>query len=427
MATGSFKLPITSGASEWTRPADWLPMPTVTAANDTFVGLYAVFPEGQNFAAFLFTTSAGQYQVDWGDGTIDLVNSNIQAQHEYDYATISNATLTSRGYKQAMITVTAVSGLLRTIDLQRRFVTSPVQNQAYATGFLDCILSMPNSTASQPVFIGGSTVIHRYVERFEFLSVGVCTNMSSLFQNLTRMQSVSMPANTSFVTNMTNMFSGCISLKSIPLFNTLSASSMSNMFNGCGVSTIPLLNTQNVVFMNNMFQSSRLVELPLLNTQNVIDMGDMFNGCFLLRSVPLFNTENVTNMRQTFVTCSNIQSVPLFNTIKVTNMNGMFQGCGALQNIPAFNTAAITPTAGSDFGPFSVGGSIDRIQVAFARTVNISNCQLSRTALVEVFNNLVSRTLTTSATITISGNWGASALTAGERAIATGKNWVIVG
>jgi hypothetical protein len=40
---------------------------------------------------------------------------------------------------------------------------------------------------------------------------------------------------------------------------------------------------------------------------------------------------------------------------------------------------------------------------------------------------LANRSATTSATITITNNWGASALTVGERLIATSKNWVIVG
>jgi hypothetical protein len=118
-------------SGEWRRPEDWLPMPLgITSADQIFVGLHAVFPEGQNYCAFRFTTSAGQYQVDWGDGTITLHNSNTNAEKDFDYATISDSTLTSRGYKQSIIVVTAVSGNLLSCNFQQRFVTSPVQNQA---------------------------------------------------------------------------------------------------------------------------------------------------------------------------------------------------------------------------------------------------------------------------------------------------------
>jgi surface protein len=361
MATGSFKLPLSSASSsDWTRPADWLAMPTgITSANETFVGLHAVIQNSDNYCAFRFTTSAGQYQVDWGDGTIDLVNSNVIAQHQYDYATYdpSNTTLSTRGYKQAFVTVTAVSGNLLTCNFQIRFVTSPVQNQNYSTGFLDCILSMPNASVGTSITFSGNTVGHRYLERIDVKTIGSCTNMSFMFMK-------------------------CFSLQSVPLFNTA----------------------------------------------NVTNMTQMFNNCNSLKTVPLFNTSNVTNMSHMFSQCSNLQFVPLFTTSSVTDMSRMFLSCASFNYIPALSTTSITTTSGTDFGIiFQSCNSLNRCEMVFARTVSLSSCQLSQTALVEVFNNLVDRTATTSATITISGNWGASALTAGERAIATSKNWVIVG
>jgi len=65
--------------------------------------------------------------------------------------------------------------------------------------------------------------------------------------------------------------------------------------------------------------------------------------------------------------------------------------------------------------------------MVFARTVGFINAGLGAPALVEIFTNLIDRSLTTSATITITNNWGAALLTAGERLIATNKNWVITG
>jgi surface protein len=363
-----------SSTSEWVRPIDWLPMPTnITSADDTFVGLHAVFPEGQNYVAFLFTTSTGQYRVDWGDGNVTLHNSNTLAQYEYNYASTSNSTLTSRGYKQAMITVTAVSGNLLTCNFQQRFVTTPAQNQVYATGFLDCILSMPNATS---ITFGGTTIRHSYVERFDVKTIGNVTSINSMFYS-------------------------CSSLQSVPLFNTQNVNNMGSMFNNC-------LSLQSV---------------PLFNTQNVNNMGSMFNGCYSLQSVPLFNTQNVNNMGYMFNNCTSLQSVPLFNTQNVNNMGSMFYGCSSLQFIPNFTTTSVT-----DFTGFATGcNSLDRCTMIFRTSVSLNNCQLSRTALVEIFTNLIDRISTTSATITITGNWGATALTTAERNIAINKNWVITG
>ena len=99
-------LPVVSDG-EWVRPSDWLAMPTVTSAEQKFVGLHAVFPEGNNFCAFLFR---GAYTVDWGDGVVEDFADNVKAEHEYDYSAISNATLTSRGYKQVIVTVSPAVG-----------------------------------------------------------------------------------------------------------------------------------------------------------------------------------------------------------------------------------------------------------------------------------------------------------------------------
>jgi hypothetical protein len=102
----------------------------------------------------------------------------------------------------------------------------------------------------------------------------------------------------------------------------------------------------------------------------------------------------------------------------------MFYNCYSLNFIPAFITTAIT----SDFTTFASGcNSLNRILMSFNRTVALQNCQLSKDALVEIFTNLTNRTATTSATIDITGNWGASALTSADRLIATNKNWVITG
>ena len=435
-----------ASAKEWVRPSDWLPMPTnITSADQIFVGLHAIFENAKNYCAFLFTTSAGQYQVDWGDGTVTLHNSNTIAQKNYDYSSISNSTICSRGYKQVIIKVTPVSGNLLTCNFQQKFVTTPAQNQIYASGFLDCILSMPNATS---ITFGGTTIRHSYVERFDVKTIGNVTNMSQMFQGCFSLHSVPL-FNTQNVTNMVNMFYSCFSLQSVPLFNTQNVTNMVNMFYSCfSLQSVPLFNTQNVTNMSQMFQGCfSLHSVPLFNTQNVTNMQQMFNNCYALQSVPLFNTQNVTNMQQMFNNCYSLQSVPLFNTQNVTSMQQMFYSCYALQSVPLFNTQNVTSMQQmfysctslnfipnfntalvTNFTSFANGcNSLDRCTTIFRNSVGLQNCQLSKDALVEIFTNLTDRTSKTSATIDITGNWGAAALTSADRLIATNKNYTITG
>lgn len=101
---------IAATASDWVRPADWLPIDHLISPGDQgIVGLFAVFPNTQdlyhNRVALSIRTG---YYVDWGDGTAEtLYGDSAVAEHEFDYDSISDSTLTSRGYKQVIIKVRA--------------------------------------------------------------------------------------------------------------------------------------------------------------------------------------------------------------------------------------------------------------------------------------------------------------------------------
>ena len=151
--------------------------------------------------------------------------------------------------------------------------------------------------------------------------------------------------NTSEVTNMREMFSGCRALSSLDVshFNTQNAINMRGMFSGC--SGLPSLdvshfNTQNVTNMASMFwDCSGLPSLDVsnFNTQNVTDMGGMFSGCSGLTSLDLshFNMQKVIYMSRMFKGCSGLTSLDLshFNTQNVISMTYMFSGCRALPSL----------------------------------------------------------------------------------------------
>lgn len=125
--------------------------------------------------------------------------------------------------------------------------------------------------------------------------------------------------NTSNVTDMSGMFSGCSSLTSLDLssFNTSNVSSMDQMFRGCS--------------------SLASLDLSSFNTSNVTSMAHMFRGCSSLTSIDLssFNTANVTSMENMFYECSSLVNLDLssFVTIKVLWMDYMFSGCTSLKNL----------------------------------------------------------------------------------------------
>ena len=142
--------------------------------------------------------------------------------------------------------------------------------------------------------------------------------------------------NTSNVTDMSYMFSGCASVNALNVynFNTSNVTDMSHMFSGCAsINALNLnnFNTSNVTDMSDMFSgctSPKTLNVNNFNTSNVTDMSYMFDNCISMSKLDLlnFNTVYVTNMECMFSRCKSISAIDLssFNTSNVTNMMGMF-------------------------------------------------------------------------------------------------------
>ena len=191
--------------------------------------------------------------------------------------------------------------------------------------------------------------------------------------NLTTITGMKEYLNTSEVTNMNIMFSGCSSLTSLDVsgFNTSNVEYMASMFAFCSSLTnldLSSFNTSNVSFMSYMFSYCRKlqsVNLSSFNTSNVVEMGGMFTECNKLSSVDLtgFNTSNVTNMHGLFLFCYDLTSVDLssFNTSKVTDMVDMFGACSGLTTIyvgEEWSTSAVTPSTSMFYGCTSLVGGM---------------------------------------------------------------------
>jgi surface protein len=377
-------------ATGWQRPSDWIAIPSIAPGEQVFYGLVAVYNViGGNRVAFTF---AGNYTVDWGDGSaLENVLSGVKAEHSYDYSTVSNPT--SEGWRQALIKVipTGVANIT-TVNLQQ--TPTGIAN-GKTSQFMDIVMSVPNVTgASTNLVIGtGTTVLHRVVERIDIREIGAINSIATMFQNCASLQNVPL-FSTASVNNMNAMFSGCNSLRTVPLFNTASVNNMLNMFLNC-------FSLQNV---------------PLFNTSNVTTMQSMFSNCSSLQNVPLFNTISVNNMLQMVAGCTSLQNVPLFNTISVNNMQQMVAGCTSLYEAN-FNMASVTNTS-------QMFLSINSLQkftaTGLTRGITISGNLLSATEINNFFTSL--GTASGAQTIVVTGNPGAATCNV---SIATTKGFIV--
>ncbi len=462
MAIGTFKLPISSAtttSTTWTRPADWLAMPTPGVQE--VIGLMAVYDDGANYVA---VQCQGNYTVDWGDGTITNYASNAIASYQHTFSSLSSLTLTSDGFRQALVRITPQAGQNLTI------VSFGVQNatlgKGFAPGWLEFDIRTPNCI---PTFSGSSNII-RYgrLEKITVRQWGTTTSISNLFNSLYNLKSIYIePTETSAITTMNNMFANCYSLEEVNAFDTSAATNISSIFESCySLITLPLFNFsastnalgafQNCYSLINVpaitlgtdatqifFNCTSLETVGLLNTANVTNFTSMFNSCRALKTLPLLDTSKGTNFTNFLSGCNSLVEVPLFNTVLATNMTGFFNGAQMIQYVPAFNTANVTTvnqmfnncTNIRELPAFNLpvctvfttwlgGTSISKSGVINAtRGHSYSNMSLSQANIVTIFTNL--GTASGAQTITVSSNPGYLSLTAGERLVATNKGWTI--
>lgn len=370
MAIGSFKLPNASAsapaavADEWVRPSDWLAMPTI--GTQEFIGLLAITDDESNHIAISF---AGAYTVDWGDGTSQNVATGVQANKSYTYSSISNSTLTTRGYKQVLVRVTPQAGQnLTSLNMNAR---NPILAKTHSVSWLDISINGSNFTS---ILLGnGNQVFLTMCERVVLGSMGTMTSMAYFFHNMYALQSVSIPS-TSSITSFSSCFANCYSLKAVPLINTAAA----------------------------------------------LAVDTMFENCYTLKVVPLFNTGVSTNFSFMFASCVSLQTIPLINTGAGINFGFMFSNCTTLQSLPNLNTAL-----GTNFSSMIGGNSLAKGAFQGTRyAIGYNGKCLSQSAIVDIFNGL--GTAVGTPTINVSSNPGRAALTAAEILIATAKGWTVV-
>lgn len=189
------------------------------------------------------------------------------------------------------------------------------------------------------------------------------SNSSSLFAYFTNVKEIENLnfLNTSQVTDMSFMFSNCVSLVDINLesFDTSNVINMNGMFMMYGQS----------------YSSLKRIDLSGFDTSRVTDMTDMFvcNTSLEYLDLSNFNTANVTNMFHMFARCEKLKVLNLsnFDTSNVANMTFMFGGCSLLNTL-YFNKAIFEKT--TDY--------VDMFQDVFS-SINIITKDLSTKSWLE--------------------------------------------
>jgi hypothetical protein len=273
--------PKAKSKNSWNRPGDWLPL--TAPSSQGFAGLHAVWENDSNFVA---VTVAGAFTVDWGDGSpAENLATGATAEHIYLWADLPASSLTSRGYRQAIIRITPQSGQnLTAVTLHVKHSQSGLVS-AYSSGWLELKYNTPNLSGNFGPGSAASLVRHRYLERVQLLALG-SISVYQAFNFCSGLIQVDFPSNTS-VSGAALFCEEARSLKVAPTVNTSSVTDFSRVFQNC----------------------SSLTSIPLYSLGSCTNISSAFSGCVTLKEIPALNLSSVTNFGSTFLNCTSLSRV----------------------------------------------------------------------------------------------------------------------
>ena len=189
-----------------------------------------------------------------------------------------------------------------------------IKPQSGSTGTLESLEH--NSLEQSPWYNSRSSIKSVKLEG----TIIAASGCYGLFQDLTNCTDMDLASlDTSKVTDMNYMFSGCSSLANLDVskWDTSAVAYMDSMFNGCS--------------------SLANLDVSKWNTSVVKDMYAMFQSCKALTSIPVsdWDTSKATGMDFMFNGCSSLVNLDVskWNTSAVTNMYAMFYRCYKLSEL----------------------------------------------------------------------------------------------
>ncbi len=426
-------------SDHWTRPSDWLTLPAVPEPQGVRA-LVAVFDNDTNFYAL---RCSGAYTVDWGDGSSPQnYSSNTTASYNYNWNSINSNTLTSYGYRQAIITITPQSGqnlTQFTLNVRHSAITA---NIAYGEGWMDINVNCPSATTFS---IGGANKTLHLLERVYIKSWGNITTLNSVFRGCRVLQSLNEHEwNTSQINNFNSMFFECHRLQSLDTrnWNVSSGTNFASMFAYCtSLKNIEGLEDWNVStncttlssmfdFCGALFCDKEILNLNKWNVSNATTLSFMFRECRSLKNISLssWDVRKVTTMSTMFEICDSLQYLDISNwqpIVTTTNNNFLF-GSNSIKSLKMPSLTAIN----SNLQFFAAGCtslsmitfSTSGMNVGSGGILGFNGCNFSSASLNYIYQSLA--TNGSGKTINVTDNYG---VTGDDPTIATNKGWTVTG
>jgi hypothetical protein len=297
----------------WTKPAEWLSLPSISPNDQQFYGLFSVDSGEFNYAT---VRANGRYAVNWGDGTSGEYASASRNTKIYDYNQLTGTPL-SDGTKQVIVSIYPISGdNLTLLAMQDR--DSVMGSKVYNEQWLDVEFSFPFLTN---LTFGSTSKVFSSLKNVDIINVSTgLSSLANLFYNCHSLEKFTFPASglSNNITTMLSAFFNCYSLRYVPSFNVSGVVSAQSLFDGC----------------------RSLTEVEPLKFYNLNNASSMFANCNNLRKIPsgyLISGSGNINISSCFNTCSSLENIPndIFSSQPIySNVSSLFRACPCLLEYP---------------------------------------------------------------------------------------------
>ena len=310
----------------WVRPSDWIAIPDLTAANERFYGVVAVFENGYNQVSVTITNLSAN--INWGDGT-SVVSNGGQQRKVYNYSTLS-ATIyqwpDGRNYKMALVDITRVGGAIASIDFWDQ---TPINSRG-GNNFLDINCSLPNCSTLRLGLASNNVKSMSYCQRLRVWNRPAGHNAQSVCHSMKSLRSLQYPYSAIDSFNGFGYATGA--LENVGDVNLPNATGLVNVWIYSSIKKHGNLTCNSVTssFIAYCKDNNQLTEFGNVTATSCTTLSECWMFCKVMTKIGVINTPLCQSLDFTFYECALLEGIEFANCAAITNTSNCYGLCNSL-------------------------------------------------------------------------------------------------
>jgi len=355
-----------NAAAPWQRPPDWLPLPAIQSGEQKLVGLFAVYPGEGNVLA---VRAAGNYTVNWGDGTIEQITSPGEQIRRHQEWFGNNFWGPLERFSICPLNdprwINRLDGTLSIYVAGERFSSSQYRiEENSATGNVEVVLTPALSTNTYRYVYGswswGETVIEpvRAEHRYDYATIPAASHCSRGYRQVIVTITPQPGANLTLVDLSARHSSQARSDASAPWLDL--ALSVPHAEAGASVvlcgyerhSTYDYLGSVERIVIHDaggatnfnwlLYYAGSLRVFQLHNAPALEEMDGIFCYCYALEHLELPPLPLVRSASEAFYECTGLRSLSLLEMRSLRDATYLVYGCYALRELRLTGVESLT-------------------------------------------------------------------------------------